>query len=341
MTCLVLSGCAYAQEPIYTPMKGNYKFKGLKADTLLLIPSFNDTTAANTTYLDQVAGAMIRCGNDFWMRNASTTAWLQNVNVGNGSSPAVNFVKKVYRKANRDSIFYIINPTDTQYAFTDRGFDTLRRSNDSVYAYRFGTKVFQYKDSGASRLNDSPDRINGTATAKVTSDYNNAFSQEFVNSVGFIVDNSATAQFNDVDDFKVTVNDTMRFNASSGSQKIIFNVKNRIVSGEVGTPSKTGNLLYAYAKTSINLSTGNDTAYIPGTYIITSASTNTFILPQASEYPGQVIYIINNDATDANIDAISSNIKDATSAGISLVSGNAFAIITSDGSNWWYTENKP
>jgi len=84
---LMICEVAYAQEPPYTPMKGNYKFKGIKVDSLFLIPSFADTTAANGTYLDSVAGAMIRTGNDFWMRNAELTSWLQNVNVGPGSNP--------------------------------------------------------------------------------------------------------------------------------------------------------------------------------------------------------------------------------------------------------------
>ena len=82
---LMLFGVAYAQEPTYTPMKGNYRFKGIRVDSLFLIPSFTDTTAANGTNLDAIAGAMIRCGNDFWMRNAATNSWLQNVKVGDGS----------------------------------------------------------------------------------------------------------------------------------------------------------------------------------------------------------------------------------------------------------------
>jgi len=166
---LMLTGVAYAQEPPYTPMKGNYRFKGIKVDSLFLIPSFADTTTANATNLDSISGAFIRTGNDFWMRNAELTGWLQNVNVGPGSSPVTSFVSSIYRKANTDSIKYIINPSDTIFAYKDRGFDTLRRSNDSIYAYRWGTKVFQYKDSsGSSYPGDSPNRINGNATSNIS-----------------------------------------------------------------------------------------------------------------------------------------------------------------------------
>ena len=97
---------AYAQEPAYTPMRLNYQFRGIKVDSLFLVPSFTDTTSANTSTIKNVAGAMIRCGNDFWMRNATTTSWLQNINVGEGSSPSVQFVDSIYRVVGKDSIFW-------------------------------------------------------------------------------------------------------------------------------------------------------------------------------------------------------------------------------------------
>ena len=123
---LLISIGAFAQEPVYTPMKGNYKFKGIKADSLFLVPSFADTNSANATYIDQVAGAMIRCGNDFWMRNAAADAWLQNVNIGSGVSPVLSFVNEVFKKNGTDSVFYIVAPHDTFYAFKDKSFeDTL------------------------------------------------------------------------------------------------------------------------------------------------------------------------------------------------------------------------
>ena len=97
---------ASAQEPAYTPMRLNYQFRGIRVDSLFLIPQFSDTTSANTTTIKNIAGAMIRTGNDFWMRNSTTTAWLQNVNVGNGASVNVQFVDSVYRKLGKDSIFW-------------------------------------------------------------------------------------------------------------------------------------------------------------------------------------------------------------------------------------------
>ena len=112
----------YAQEPAYTPMKSNYKFKGIRVDSLFLIPSFADTFAANATKLDSIAGAMIRCGNDFYMRNTSMDGWLQNVNIGAGASPIVNFVNNVFKKSGTDSVYYVIAPADTFFAYKDVGY---------------------------------------------------------------------------------------------------------------------------------------------------------------------------------------------------------------------------
>ena len=156
----------YAQEPAYTPMKSNYKFKGIRVDSLFLIPSFADTFSANNTYLEAIPGAMIRCGNDFWMRNAATTAWLQNVNIGPDVSPIVNFVNKVFKKVGTDSVYYIIAPSDTFFAYKDVGYDTtslsirinqkidsLKRTNDSIYFKVNGGWVFGYKDSTGGTQN--------------------------------------------------------------------------------------------------------------------------------------------------------------------------------------------
>jgi hypothetical protein len=167
-------------------MKSNYKFKGIKIDTLLLIPSFTDTTSANSTYLDQVAGSMIRCGNDFWMRNASATAWLQNVNVGPGTSPVMDFVNEVFKKSGTDSVYYVVSPSDTFFAFKDVGYDTtslslridqkidsIKRRSDSVYFKKNGGWFFAFKDSTGGTQNFA--NTNLTATGNRTHNFRNKF----------------------------------------------------------------------------------------------------------------------------------------------------------------------
>lgn len=157
---------AYGQEPPYTPMRLNYQFRGIRVDSLFLIPSYADTNAANGSLSKKIAGSFIRTGNDFWMRNSDTTAWLQNVNVGSGASPTLNFVNNVFKKSGTDSVFYVVAPADTFFSFQDLGVDTtslsnrinlkvdsLKRSNDSVYFKRNGVWSFAYKDSLGQPVN--------------------------------------------------------------------------------------------------------------------------------------------------------------------------------------------
>jgi len=76
-------GAAYAQEPVYNQMRSNYQFKGVRVDSLLLFPKFNDTTAANNTALDSIAGNVIRVGNTVYYRSTDLKKWMT---FGGGSS---------------------------------------------------------------------------------------------------------------------------------------------------------------------------------------------------------------------------------------------------------------
>jgi hypothetical protein len=58
---------------------------GLKADSSLILPSFNDTSDANrSTYLNKYPGSIIRAGNQVWVRNATATQWLALAVSGTG-----------------------------------------------------------------------------------------------------------------------------------------------------------------------------------------------------------------------------------------------------------------
>lgn len=289
---------SYAQEPAYTPMRLNYQFRGIKVDSLFLVPSFTDTTSANSSTMKNVAGAMIRTGNDFWMRNAATTAWLQNVNVGNGASYPIN----------------------------------------------------------------SPDRINGTATANVTADLDKytlhffdvgefKVGADFINcsSVGDILLSSIDSTNILGGDIKIDGNDllfntadTIRMNVNAGSEVLVINAKNRVKLGDYASgTNRVGDVKYGYAKNNIDLSGGDDTAHIPGTYVISNASTNTFYLPDATLFPGQTFHIINYDASAANLSSINGAINDATNAGISTLKSTSYSIITSDGTDYWIMWHQP
>lgn len=289
---------SYAQEPAYTPMRLNYQFRGIKVDSLFLVPSFTDTTSANSSTMKNVAGAMIRTGNDFWMRNAATTAWLQNVNVGNGASYPIN----------------------------------------------------------------SPDRINGTATALVTADLDKytlhffdvgefKVGADFINcsSLGDIrlasIDSTNILGGDikiDGNDLLFNTADTIRMNVNSQTELLVIDAKNRVKLGDyaAGT-NRVGDVKYGYAKTNIDLSGGDDTAHIPGTYVISNASTNTFYLPDATLFPGQTFHIINYDGIGANVSSINGAINDATNSGVSQLKASSYSIITSDGTDYWIMWHQP
>ena len=267
-----------AQEPTYTPMKGNYKFKGIKVDTLFLVPSFSDTASANATKLDSIAGAMIRCGNDFYMRNASLNAWLQNVNVGNGASPVTQFVDTIYRKAGKDSIYW-----------------------------RKGGITRQFKDSTGGGGTDSPDRIDGSATQNVKANM-----QDF----NLIFDN--------VDTF---------FLINSNKSIILTNERITIDNYSQATTKTKGDLQFTQSR-QIDLSSVSDTIYIPGTYVITNSGQPLYF-KEPSRLPGQIIHVINRTGSPVDIYSLSGDIIDQTGGIPGNIQPDKFAILSSDGADWW------
>lgn len=440
---------AYGQEPPYTPMRLNYQFRGIKVDSLFLVPSFADTTSANSSTMKNVAGAMIRTGNDFWMRNSTTTAWLQNVNVGTGSSPSVQFVDSVWRVSGKDSIFWrkggfinkikdstgLAKAVDTIYrtsgkdsiffkisgttykikdslgitdttslsnrinlkqnqlngtgfikasgttitydnsTYKTRAIDTLYRKagKDSIFWMTNGTE-YRIKDSTSSYLGDSPDRIAGNATGEVKSDMQgwdlsiydateiSLFSTDSLllgNSGGiYLGGGSASSVVAKADsviisggDVKVgggntiiTTNNDLTLDANNSGEDIKIDAAERVKLGNysLGT-NRVGHIKYAYKKKDIIMTTSDDTAHIPGTYIIKTASTtNTFYLPDAAEFPGQTIYLINFDVSvDSNIGSLGGSIYDAAQTTPSTILTTSFNIFTSDGNDWWFTYNQP
>ncbi len=63
---LGMFGSAYAQEPVYNQMRSNYQFRGIRVDSLMLIPKFNDTSAA--AYLNGINGSLIRVDSTIYLR---------------------------------------------------------------------------------------------------------------------------------------------------------------------------------------------------------------------------------------------------------------------------------
>ena len=366
---------AYGQEPAYTPMRLNYQFRGIKVDSLFLIPSFNDTTAANSSTMKNVAGAMIRTGNDFYMRNATTNAWLQNVNVGTGASPSIQFVDSVWRVLGKDSIFWRKGGTTNKIKDSTglaKAVDTIYRTagKDSIFFKIAGT-TYKIKDS---TVTDSPDRIDGTANDTVRANMsgnefyidNASFIQLSPNiggayfqmsstilgiSNGYIAINGFDSLYlfgqNKVniesDEIKLTsllvsINaDTIKTNGQIKLQAADGTV---IKAGDFTDANKIGNVLYNRGSDNANTNGGDFHAYIPGVFKMNDASSsNDFFLPDPTLFPGQMCIVINKDATDATGLAVENSgglIYDkGTATQITSLPATEMGTFFSDGANWY------
>lgn len=350
---------SFAQEPAYTPMRLNYQFRGIKTDSLFLVPSYTDTTQANNYTAKNIPGSLIRTGSDFWMRNGIATAWLQNVNIGPGASPAVQFVDSVWRVVGKDSIFW-----------------------------RKGGVTNKIKDStGAAYAGDSPDRIDGTATANVTA---NMASFDFVvnnsNDVQISASNNAellatrialvrgtdsvrvssdnkidiglpnrrlTVQGNKLE-FKDFNNTFLRIDTvgnldagdiTSDNLHIKLSVGDSSFKIQSKAPSTwreknsglTSQVKTGYGENSINTTASSYEIKVPGTYIISNASlTFNIKLPDAAFWKGQSIQIVNTDGSDASLISLGGSIFDrGTGNNLNTVTLNKMMILYSDGTDWY------
>lgn len=90
LVLVILGFNAMAQEPSYTPMRNNYLFRGVRIDSLFLIPHFSDTTTANVN-LNSINGNLIRIDSLVYMR--WNGAWISLA--GGGGSQSLQDVTDV------------------------------------------------------------------------------------------------------------------------------------------------------------------------------------------------------------------------------------------------------
>lgn len=107
-------GVSNAQEPNYTPMSSFYRFKGIRMDSLFILPAFTDTTSANTGgRIKNITGSLI---------NASGTLYERRNNKWNAVSGAIPALYQVLNY-NHDLI------QDNNFQGTDAGFGVTDTSN--------------------------------------------------------------------------------------------------------------------------------------------------------------------------------------------------------------------
>jgi len=73
---LLLASTAYGQTPTYTPMRSFYEYKGIKMDTLFLLPTFSDTNSANLGRPKTIDKSIIMAGTVPYVRDLSQSKWV-------------------------------------------------------------------------------------------------------------------------------------------------------------------------------------------------------------------------------------------------------------------------
>lgn len=150
-------GSSYAQEPVYNQMRSNYQFKGVRVDSLLLFPKFNDTTAANNTALDSIVGNVIRVGNTIYYRSADLKKWLT---FGGGSSvDTTSLSNRINSKADTSELNGVIYFTDTLTTIATKS-DILSPIDTTSLSNRINSKadstidLQKVTDNGNQTTND-------------------------------------------------------------------------------------------------------------------------------------------------------------------------------------------
>lgn len=133
----------YAQPAQYTPMTASgYQMKRLKVDSTLHLPSFCGVPTLRGSTAKEGALAIDTCGDYLYMWTNSG-GW-DTINVSGGGGGSTTDTTSLSNRINLK-------------------IDSLKRSNDSVFAWINGVKFFQYTDSVGSGGGDFW-KINGITT---------------------------------------------------------------------------------------------------------------------------------------------------------------------------------
>jgi len=73
---LLSSLSSFAQEPNYTRMYSNYQYRGIRVDSLFLLPKFADTNSV-TNSMKNIHGNLIRVDKKFFFRDTALSKWTE------------------------------------------------------------------------------------------------------------------------------------------------------------------------------------------------------------------------------------------------------------------------
>jgi hypothetical protein len=147
--CQKSIGQVYQLMPQY-----GYQAARMLFDSTLQIPTFCGVpTLKSVQFVTKKAAiAFDSCNNRFYTYNPTTLTWSQ-VSGGGASTDTTSLSNRINLKLNISDTAAMLNPylkkidTATLSNRINLKIDSVKRRRDSVFAYRNGTEVFQFKDS--------------------------------------------------------------------------------------------------------------------------------------------------------------------------------------------------
>lgn len=364
---LICVSC-YAQEPAYTPMRLNYQFRGIKVDSLFLVPSYTDTTQANTYTAKNIPGCLIRTGSDFWMRNGTATAWLQNVNTGAGSTFTLDLQEVTDNGDTTDNVVTFYDPgvfegsvrvgvADNLSSSSLVGVygDPIDASPHSIELYTlkgYSENFFSMKSGGSefNITNYTSNQISSVGALTISASVLNVVSTDDItldadSSLYIFADQNIT--IDSAQDISIQANDDITIDADD-----VFNIEagdlyikattleidktgsTPTLIGPASTPSDRGYILQNRAD-SIDLDASTFSATVPGIYRVYNGNTYDFIFPDATTWIGQMVVIINQSGLAIDITG-SQNIYDrGKTTQLTQIDVDKMGTFFSDGVNWY------
>jgi hypothetical protein len=279
-------GVAFAQPAQYTPMTAQgYQMKRIKADSTLHIPSFcGEPTIKGSTAKDG-AIAIDTCGNILY-KWTNAAGWSQI----SGGGPSIDTTSLSNR----------INAR----------IDSLRRSNDSIFARKNGAFVFQYKDSTGGTPTDTTslsNRINLKLNATDTASLSNRINLKLNATDTASLSNRINLKFNTADTANKWVNSVTGLNDSTI----------RVIKGATTTDITIRSSATVTAATRLVTSVYNNTgATIPRGSVVYISGRHSSNLPTIA--PAQA----NNEANSYKTFALVENDITTSNSGTVIQAGN-------------------
>ena len=192
ITIILILICSKSFAQVYQLMpQYGYQAPRMAFDSTIQIPTFCGVPTLKSVQFatKKAAIAFDSCNNRFYQYNPKTQAWSQVSGGGGSETDTTSLSNRINLKLNISDTAAMLNSylkkidTATLSNRINLKIDSLKRRTDSVFAYRNGTEVFQFKDSvgggGGSFLPLSGGTLTGNLTGTTATFSSNGSSNTF------------------------------------------------------------------------------------------------------------------------------------------------------------------